>query len=106
MSDIDIVYSVFPDAESAARVARQCVHDGLTACVNILPTSTSIYEWEGEVTEASEVPALFKTTTARVDALIEQIRTMHPYEVPAILSWPVVRAPHDFAKWVHQVTRR
>lgn len=106
MSGIDIVYAVFPDAESAARVARQCIHDGLAACVNILSPCTSIYEWEGEITENAEVPVVFKTTTARIDALMEQIKTMHPYEVPAILSWPIVRAPHDFAKWVNQIAHR
>lgn len=106
MSGIALVYSVFPDNESAARVARSCIHDGLAACVNILPGCTSLYEWEGELTESAEVPVILKTTAARVDELIERIEIMHPYEVPAILSWPIVRAPHAFAKWVNDTTHR
>ena len=104
MSSIDIVYALFPDAESATRVARQCVRDGLAACANLLSPCTSIYEWEGDITESAELPVIFKTSSARVDALMDQIETMHPYEVPAILSWPVVRAPHDFAKWIDSMT--
>jgi len=104
MSSIDIVYALFPDAESANRVVRQCVHDGLAACANLLAPCTSIYEWEGEITESAEHPVIFKTTSARVDALMEQIKIMHPYEVPAILSWPIVRTPHEYAKWIVSVT--
>ena len=106
MSGIAIVYSVFPDRESADMVARQCIHDSLAACANILPSCTSIYEWEGEMTENDEIPVLLKTTAARVDELIERLSIMHPYEVPAILSWPIVRAPHAFAKWVNDWTHR
>lgn len=104
MSSIDIVYALFPDAESATRVAQQCVRDGLAACANLLSPCTSIYEWQGKITDSSELPVIFKTTSGRVEALMDQIKTMHPYEVPAILSWPVVRAPHDFAKWIDSMT--
>lgn len=106
MSGIALVYSVFPDQESAETAARQCIHDGLAACSNILAPCTSIYEWEGEITGNAEIPVLFKTTAARVDDLIERLSTVHPYEVPAILSWPIVRAPHDFAKWVNDCVHR
>jgi len=106
MSGIALVYSVFPDRESATIAARQCIHDGLAACVNILAPCASIYEWEGEITESAEIPVLFKTTAARADELIERLAILHPYEVPAILSWPVVRAPHEFAKWVNEYVHK
>ncbi len=38
------------------------VEERLAACVNILAPCRSIYRWEGEVEQADEVPALFKTT--------------------------------------------
>ena len=106
MSGIALLYTVFPDQESARTVARQCIHEGLAACGNMLPPCTSLYEWAGEINETAEIAVLFKTTAARVDALIERISIMHPYEVPAILSWPIVRAPHAFAKWVNDWTHR
>lgn len=104
MSGLALVYTVFPDEESARAAARSALHDGLAACANILAPCTSLYEWEGEVRESVEIPVLLKTTSARADALIERVEAMHPYEVPAILSWPVVRAPHAFAKWVNDQT--
>ncbi|MGE4409903.1 MAG: divalent-cation tolerance protein CutA [Sphingobium sp.] len=106
MSGITILYTVFPDRESALRVVRQCVRDGLTACANILAPCSSVYEWEGDIVENEEIPVIFKTTAARVDQLIEELSIMHPYDVPAILSWPIVRAPHSFAKWVNEQVHR
>lgn len=106
MSGLALVYSLFPNEESARAMARSVVTDGLAACVNLLPAGTSFYEWNGELTETAEIPVLLKTTAARVDALIERVGAMHPYETPAILSWPIVRAPHAFAHWVNEATHR
>ncbi len=104
MSGIALIYTLFPDEESARRMASSVIGDGLAACVNILAPCLSFYEWEGAVQENSEVPVILKSTAARADDLIERIESMHPYEVPAILSWPIVRAPHAFAKWVNDQT--
>lgn len=106
MSGIAFVYTVFPERENAERVARHVVEQGLAACANVLAPCTSFYEWEGGMQEATEVPVILKTTAARVDELIERVETMHPYETPAILSWPTVRAAHPFAKWVNEQTHR
>lgn len=106
MSGIAITYTVFPDEESARNAARSAVADGLAACANILAPCTAIFEWNGEISENAEIPVIFKTTAAQADALIERIEAMHPYEVPAILSWPIVRVPHAFAKWVNDQTDR
>ncbi len=41
----------FPDDETAARVARALVEEGLAACVNLMPGVRSIYHWKGEVSD-------------------------------------------------------
>jgi periplasmic divalent cation tolerance protein len=105
MSGLALVYTVFPDEASARAAILSAVTDGLAACANLMPAATSFYEWDGALQENSEFPVVLKTTAARVDALIERISAMHPYEAPAILSWPIVRAPAPFVKWVNQATR-
>ncbi|MPT47348.1 MAG: divalent-cation tolerance protein CutA [Sphingobium sp.] len=104
MSGIALVYTVFPNEESAKAAVKSALHDGFAACANIMAPCTSYYEWQGELQETIEVPVLIKTTSARADKLIERIERMHPYEVPAIVSWPVVRAPAAFARWVNEQT--
>jgi periplasmic divalent cation tolerance protein len=52
------VYTVFADHEEAMRIGRTVVEERLAACINLLGPCTSLYWWEGEVTEATEVPAI------------------------------------------------
>ena len=94
------VYCVFADAGEAERVGRIVVEESLAACVNIMGACRSIYRWEGRVEEAGEVPALFKTTDAVVDRLVDRLALLHSYDVPAITVWPVERALNGYAEWV------
>jgi periplasmic divalent cation tolerance protein len=41
------LYSTFPDADSALKVARVLIDGNLAACVNVYPPMTSVYVWEG-----------------------------------------------------------
>ena len=94
------VYATFADAAEAERIGRTLVEERLAACINLLAPCTSIYWWEGKVTQAAEVPAILKTSLARADALIARITELHSYDVPAIAVWPIERLPASFADWV------
>ena len=94
------VYAVFADADEAKRIGRQCIEEKLAACVNILGPCHSIYRWEDRIEEGSEVPALFKTDRAVVDALIARISELHSYDVPAVVTWPIERLNSHYADWV------
>lgn len=100
MSGVAIVYTLFGSAETADRVARQLVQEGLAACANMLGQATSIYEWNGVMETAAEAPVLFKTTPSRRDALMARLAELHDYDVPAILALPVEASDLRYAKWV------
>ena len=99
------VYAVFANADEAARIGRALVEDKLAACVNILGPCRSIYRWQGKIEEATEVPALFKTTIERADTLIARVTELHGYEVPAIAVWPIERLPAAYGDWVESEVR-
>jgi periplasmic divalent cation tolerance protein len=98
------VYVVFANAEEAERIGRVMVEEGLAACINILAPIRSIYRWQGAIESADEVAAIFKTSTAKVDALIARIAAMHSYEVPCIAAWPIDRILGAYAQWVEDST--
>lgn len=100
MTAIATVYAIFADSGEAERVGRAMIEQGLAACINILPPCRSIYRWQGAIETAEEVPALFKTSADKVDALIVAIAAMHSYDVPAIVAWPIVQAGPGYAEWV------
>lgn len=99
------VYALFADPAEAQRIGMTVVEEKLAACVNILGPCRSIYRWEGAIETASETPALFKTTMEKADALIERIRQLHRYSIPAIVVWPIERLLADYGDWVETELR-
>ncbi|HVQ08673.1 MAG TPA: divalent-cation tolerance protein CutA [Allosphingosinicella sp.] len=104
MTAIVSVYAVFADADEAGRIARAVVEERLAACANILGTCRSIYRWQGEVEEADEVAALFKTSETAAPRLVARIEALHSYDVPAITVWPISEASAAYAGWVRAET--
>ena len=94
------LYAVFASAEEAERIGRTVVDERLAACVNIIGPIHSIYRWEGEIQEADEVAAIFKTHHWRSDDLIERIAALHSYDVPCIVTWPIDKILRSYAAWV------
>jgi periplasmic divalent cation tolerance protein len=100
MTAIVTVYATFADEEEAARIARALVEERLAACANILGPCRSIYRWRGEVEDAREVAALFKTTADAADRLIARLAELHSYDVPAAVAWPISNSSAAYARWV------
>jgi periplasmic divalent cation tolerance protein len=94
------VYAVFADSEEAERIGRTVVEEQLAACINIIPGVRSIYRWRGVVQTADEVVGILKTSTVLADALIARIATLHSYEVPCIVTWPIDKPLAAYAEWV------
>nr|AGM32586.1 divalent-cation tolerance protein cutA [Coptotermes formosanus] len=50
-----VAYVTAPSEDVAKKLAHGIVTNKLAACVNIIPKITSVYEWQGEINEDSEV---------------------------------------------------
>jgi periplasmic divalent cation tolerance protein len=96
---IAALYVLFSSNEEARRIGRDMVERRLAACVNILAPCHSIYRWQGAIEEATEIPAIFKTSAEGAEALAQAIRLAHSYEVAAISILPL--STHDgYRDWV------
>lgn len=95
-----IIYCTCPDQSSAEHIARQLVESKLAACINILPSVTSVYQWQGKLETASEHLLLIKTRTDRFQALESRIKALHPYELPEIIAVSIDRALPDYLEWI------
>ena len=94
------VYATFASEEEARRIGRIAVEEGLAACVNVLGACHSIYRWQGEIAEAEEVAAIFKTAADRAEALVARIGELHSYDVPAAVVWPIEGGLEAYREWV------
>ncbi len=99
-----LVLTNVPQQALAEAMARNLVEQGLAACVNILPPVTSIYRWQGQVEQASEIPLLIKTTQARYQELEQAILQAHPYEVPEIVALPLAAGLPLYLAWMQHET--
>ncbi len=98
--EIRVVLMTAPDMDVARELGRRLVEERLAACANIVPGLASIFRWDGEVKEESEVLVVLKTTGAAVDALVERASSLHPYDVPEVLALPVVEGHAPYLDWV------
>jgi periplasmic divalent cation tolerance protein len=94
------IYAVFADAEEAERVGREVVEERLAACVNILGKVRSIYRWNGTIESSDEVAAIFKTSDEKAGDLITRVATLHSYDIPCIVTWPIEQILDSYAGWV------
>lgn len=104
MDDPVLVYTTWPDVQSAEGAGRDLVEARLAACVNILPGMVSIYAWEGKIERAEECVMIVKTRVALQARVMDAVREAHPYEVPAVLAIPVAVADPAFAGWIRDET--
>lgn len=97
------VFITVPDRETGKRVARHLLERRLAACVNMVPIY-SAYWWEGKIEEAEEHLLIVKTTSERLNDLVKEVRSVHPYQVPEVVAVPVVGGYRDYLKWVERET--
>lgn len=95
-----IVWCPFPDAETAKYIAGTLLTEERIACANIMPAIQSVFEWNGEVSSATESAAIFKTTAQHLEGLITRLGELHPYETPAILGWLVDETHPETMNWL------
>ena len=100
-----LIWCPFPDAASAAAIANVLLDERLVACVNILPGMLSMFEWNGERSEASEAGALFKTDIALLPRALARLEEEHPYDEPAIVAWHADAASPGTVAWLGGLTR-
>ncbi len=105
MPEALLVITTMPDSAAAERLSRSLVEQGLAACVNIGAPVTSIYRWDGEMQQGSEVMLTIKTTQERYPALERAITEGHPYELPELIAVPITNGLPGYLAWIEECTR-
>lgn len=104
MPEVIVLLTNLPDRKAALHLARELIARRLAACVNVLAECTSVYRWQGEVENATEVPVLIKTRSALYSEVEAAIRELHPYELPEIVAVSVRYGLTEYLDWVSAET--
>ncbi len=102
MEDYLVALVTAPSMEVARDIARALLNHELAACVNIVPSVTSLYVWDGELCTDEEVLLLIKTKGSAFDPLASTIKDVHPYDVPEIIAMPIAAGAEDYLSWIEE----
>jgi len=105
MTDVILVLVTAPSADKAAELARTLVEEQLAACGNIVPGLRSIYRWEGQVHDESEVLLILKTRDVLFEPLRARVIGLHPYQVPEVLRLDITDGHGPYLAWVRDNAR-
>ena len=99
------VYVTTRDRAEARAIGRALVEARLAACVNIIEGMESIYRWQGAVEEARETILIAKTSERNVAALIEAVKAAHSYDVPCVVTLPILEGNPPYLQWLTENVR-
>ncbi len=95
-----IVLVTTSNKQEAETIARKLLEQKLIACANIVGPVSSHFHWSGKVEHAEEFLVFMKSRLDLFEAVSEQVKTLHSYEVPEILALPVVAGSKGYLDWL------
>ncbi|MFZ7125273.1 MAG: divalent-cation tolerance protein CutA [Desulfobacterales bacterium] len=94
------VYMTAGNLEEARRIGEVLVKERLAACVNMIDGMRSLYLWKDELQDDAETVLIAKTTSERLDRMVETVKRLHSYECPCIVALPSQGGNPEFLDWV------
>lgn len=100
-----LIYSTFPDLQSAKSAADSLLQERLIACANIQSPSQSMYWWEGKIESTTEITVWFKLPLENKTKTEQRLRELHPYDIPCIIALKPDSANLDYLEWLKGATK-
>lgn len=99
------LYIIAAHREEALAIAHSLVEEKLAACVTLLGEVTSVYRWQDRIVQGQEIALIAKTRSALAEQAIAHIKSMHSYECPCIVAWPIVAGEPQYLDWLANETQ-
>ncbi len=106
MSDRVVALSTLGSVADAERIGRALVEQRLAACVNVVPGVVSFYRWQGELQRDQEWLLVIKTRAEALEPLRAALLSLHPYELPELVAWPIVAGHEPYLRWIDESVAR
>ncbi len=100
-----MIYTTLPDKAITKKIATVLVNESLVACVNFFPVG-SVYRWKGKLTEDKEYGLIMKTKKSLYRKVEKRLKELHPYEIPAIVSYEIKEGLSDYLSWIKKETKK
>lgn len=104
MSGFRVVFITCSTVEEANRIGSDLIKERLAACVNVVKGIASIFWWRGKVDRAEETLLIIKTRKEKIKDVIELVKKLHSYQVPEVISLPIVEGNEEYLNWISEAT--
>ncbi|MFC1724002.1 divalent-cation tolerance protein CutA [candidate division KSB1 bacterium] len=98
-----IIFITAPSHEEAEKIAFKLVEERLAACVNIIPGIKSVYIWKEELCRDDEYLLVVKSTKGKFKDIEKEVKELHSYEVPEIISFGIDQGSREYLNWINEV---
>jgi len=98
-----LVFITAGSKEEAVKIANGLIDSKLAACVNILPGIRSFYMWQGRKESSEEVLLIVKTKESLFKDVVREVKRLHSYETPEIISIPILEGDEKYLAWIEEV---
>ena len=99
-----LVINTCPGSITAKNISNYLVANNLVACIQVVPGVQSYFRWAGKVEVADEYLLFIKTTQARYEEVEKAILSLHPYELPEIITVPITSGLSGYLSWITETT--
>lgn len=103
--DFRIVFVSIDGSPKQRQIARHLIEKKLAACVSIFPNIESIYEWEGKIENSNESIMMIKTHESKLEAIENEIKLLHNYETPEIISININESSLNYLNWMKEILK-
>ncbi len=86
--------------KEAQTIADVLLKHRRAACVNIVPTVSSLFWWEGKIDSDRESLLIVKTRASVLKGLVGLVKEVHSYDVPEIIALPILGGNPDYLEWI------
>jgi periplasmic divalent cation tolerance protein len=104
MEKIIQIVTTTDDRELSEKIGRELVVKRLAACSQVMGPITSTYRWKGRIEKTLEWLLIIKSKESLYQAIEDEIKRLHPYEVPEIIATAIEKGPTAYLQWVSDET--
>lgn len=95
-----IVITSMDKSSEAEKIAKAMVAKHLAGCAKVIGPAKSFYTWKGNPCVSREWICIIKAKKENYAKIELEIKKMHKYELPEIISLEIGKASREYLKWL------
>jgi periplasmic divalent cation tolerance protein len=100
-----IAFVTTPNLKIAHKIIQTLLEEKIISSAQISKSIKSYYWWNNKIENKTEILITMTTLERNFTTIEKQIKLLHSYKVPQIISVSISNANKDYLKWINQYCR-